>query len=147
MFTWRGRKLRHRDRKQQVQGHISDKWQKQNSSPCLGNFSAHTRHDHTTMASLASQGTIVEDRMSLLIQVTSVLNLSPLLCSHPQHFQYLLRALKCREWERLGAKVESVHSRETSFGVYTQANTDWQKKSQAIFMWTECLFCIFHRGN
>ena len=79
------------ERKQRVQGHISGKWQKQTSSPALANFGANTCHNYTILALLASQGTTAEARKSLLIQLTSILNLSPFLCPQPPDFQYLLR--------------------------------------------------------
>ena len=137
------------ERKQRVQGHVSGKWQKQTSSPALANFSVSTFHNYTILALLSSQGTTAEARKSLLIQLTSVLNLSPFLCPQPQDFQYLLRPPPQHthtkphwEWENLGAGVQSVHGRQTSFGFCTQTNTD-DKRNHKLSSWEPKAYFVF----
>ena len=148
------------ERKQRVQGHISGKWQKQTSSPALANFGANTCHNYTILALLASQGTTAEARKSLLIQLTSILNLSPFLCPQPPDFQYLLRPPPTTHTHThththkapLGMGKHWSRSRVISWQtnilwcLYSGKHW-WQKKAQAIFLGTKGLFCILHRGN
>ena len=120
----------------------------------MANFGANTCHNYTILALLASQGTTAEARKSLLIQLTSILNLSPFLCPQPPDFQYLLRPPPTThthththtkphwEWENLGAGVESFHGRQTSFGVCTQANTD-DKRKHKLSSWEPKAYFVF----
>ena len=82
MFTLFTLYMRHGKKKQLVQGYISNKWQNQDSSLGLANFDAHPHNDYALLALLVIEGTIVEARNSFLIQLTSVLNPSPLLWSN-----------------------------------------------------------------
>lgn len=124
-----------------------------NFQPSFGQL----RHQYLSQlhyTGFASQGTTAEARKSLLIQVTSVLNLSPILCPQPQDFQYLLRPRSHPrtppprhtkphwEWENLGAGVKSVHGRQTSFGVCTQANTD-DKRNHKLSSWEPKAYFVF----
>lgn len=46
------------------------------------------------------------------------------------------------EWENLGAGVKSVHGRQTSFGVCTQANTD-DKRNHKLSSWEPKAYFVF----